>query len=71
MSQGVRLRAAGLATSLLFVITFSLCVGFDLLFPSHADVSDVGPAPPGLRVVELEVSCLVSRRVTAMAGSSC
>ena len=36
MNQGISLRAAGLATSLLLAITFSLCVAFDLLFPSHA-----------------------------------
>ncbi|MBI3772744.1 MAG: hypothetical protein HY272_08615 [Gammaproteobacteria bacterium] len=34
--KGLSLVAAGHATSLLFVITFVLCVGFDLAFPSHA-----------------------------------
>ena len=36
MTQGISLRAAGLSTSLLLAITFTLCVAFDLLFPSHA-----------------------------------
>jgi hypothetical protein len=36
MSQGICLRAAGLATSLFLAIAFSLCVAFDLWFPSHA-----------------------------------
>ena len=36
MSQGICLRAAGLATSLLLAIAFSLCVAFDLWFPSQA-----------------------------------
>jgi len=30
------LAAVGHATSLFLVITFALCVGFDLLFPEHA-----------------------------------
>lgn len=36
MRPGLSLRAFGHATSLLLAITFVLCVGFDLLFPSHA-----------------------------------
>ena len=36
MNQGISVRAAGLATSFLLAITFSLCVAFDLLFPSLA-----------------------------------
>jgi 2TM family of unknown function (DUF5676) len=36
VSTGISLRAAGHATSLLLAITFTLCVGFDLLLPSHA-----------------------------------
>ena len=36
MSQGISLRAAGLATSFFLAIAFSLCVAFDLWFPSHA-----------------------------------
>ena len=36
MSQGISLKAAGLATSFFLAITFSLCVAFDLWFPSHA-----------------------------------
>lgn len=34
--KGLSLTAVGHATSLLFVITFSLCVAFDLAFPEHA-----------------------------------
>ena len=36
MSQGISLRAAGLATSLFLAITFTLCVIFDLCFPAQA-----------------------------------
>jgi len=36
MKQGISLKAVGHATSLFLAITFSLCVAFDLLFPSHA-----------------------------------
>jgi hypothetical protein len=35
MSQGISLRAAGHATSLMLAISYCLCVGFDLLFPAH------------------------------------
>ena len=36
MSRGISIRAAGLATSLFLAITFSLCVAFDVCFPSQA-----------------------------------
>ena len=36
MTRGISLYAFGHATSLFLAITFSVCVGFDLLFPSHA-----------------------------------
>lgn len=36
MNKGVSLLAVGHATSLFLVITFVLCVAFDLLFPEHA-----------------------------------
>lgn len=36
MRQGLSLIAVGHATSLLLAITFTLCVVFDLLFPSYA-----------------------------------
>jgi hypothetical protein len=36
MKQGLSLVAIGHATSLLLAITFTLCVGFDLLFPDYA-----------------------------------
>ena len=36
MSQKLSLLAVGHATSLFLAITFTLCVGFDLLFPEHA-----------------------------------
>jgi len=34
--QGLSLPGVGHATSLLLAISFTLCVGFDLLFPEHA-----------------------------------
>jgi hypothetical protein len=36
MKSGISLSAVGHATSILLAITFAVCVGFDLLFPSHA-----------------------------------
>ena len=36
MNQRISLLAVGHATSLFLVISFTLCVGFDLLFPEHA-----------------------------------
>jgi len=36
VNQGISLRAAGLATSLFLAIAFTLCVVFDLCFPSRA-----------------------------------
>jgi len=36
MNQRISLVAVGHASSLFLAITFTLCVGFDLLFPEHA-----------------------------------
>ena len=36
MTRGISLVAVGHATSLFLVITFTLCVAFDLLFPGRA-----------------------------------
>ena len=36
MKQGLSLTAFGHATSIFLASAFALCVGFDLLFPSHA-----------------------------------
>ena len=36
MKRGISFAAFGHATSLFLAITFVLCAGFDLLFPSHA-----------------------------------
>ncbi len=36
MKQSLSLVAVGHATSVLFVVSFVLCVGFDLLFPQYA-----------------------------------
>jgi hypothetical protein len=36
VSQRISLLAVGHATSLFLAITFTLCVGFDLLFPEYA-----------------------------------
>lgn len=35
-TQGISLLGVGHATSLMLAISFTLCVGFDLLFPNHA-----------------------------------
>lgn len=36
MDTRLSLLAAGHATSLFLAISFSICVGFDLIFPEHA-----------------------------------
>jgi len=36
MSTQLSLKATGNASSLFLAISYSLCVGFDLLFPEHA-----------------------------------
>ena len=36
MNQRISLVAVGHATSLFLATTFTLCVGFDLIFPEHA-----------------------------------
>jgi hypothetical protein len=36
MKPGISLSAVGHATSIFLAITFAVCVGFDLMFPSHA-----------------------------------
>lgn len=36
MKHGLSLYAVGHASSLFLVITFALCVAFDLIFPGHA-----------------------------------
>ena len=36
MKHGISFSAFGNATSLFLAITFTVCVGFDLLFPAHA-----------------------------------
>lgn len=36
MLRGLPFKGVGHATSLFLVISFVLCVGFDLLFPAHA-----------------------------------
>lgn len=36
MKKGISIVAVGHASSLFLVISFSLCVAFDLLFPDHA-----------------------------------
>ena len=54
MKQGISLKAVGHATSLFLAITFSLCVGFDLLFPAHAHVRVLAKTAPWFRVDQLE-----------------
>ena len=36
MKPGLSLPAVGNATSVFLAVTFAVCVGFDLAFPSHA-----------------------------------
>src|SRR6516165_3748134 len=49
MRQGLSLAAVGHATSLFLAIAFSLCVAFDLLFPSHAMFKAWQDLLPGFR----------------------
>jgi len=47
MSNRISLVAVGHATSLFLVITFTLCVAFDVLFPEHAMYSSWQKLLPG------------------------
>ncbi len=49
MKHGIHLAAVGHATSLFLAITFVLCVGFDLLFPSAAMYHAWQSLLPGFR----------------------
>jgi hypothetical protein len=49
MRQGLSLAAVGHATSLFLAIAFVLCVGFDVLFPSHAMFKAWQDLLPGFR----------------------
>lgn len=58
MKQGISLKAAGHASSLFLVITFSLCVAFDLLFPAHAMYGSWQKLLPGFEWISLGSFCL-------------
>ena len=58
MKQGLSLAAVGHATSLFLVITFVLCVGFDLLFPSHAMFKTWQGLLPGFQWISWWSFCL-------------
>ncbi len=47
MNQRMSLSAVGVATSTLFLITYLLCVGFDLLFPELAMLQALLALLPG------------------------
>jgi hypothetical protein len=47
MKSGISLTAVGHASSLFLAITFTLCIGFDLLFPEHAMYSAWQKLLPG------------------------
>jgi len=58
MNRGISLRAFGQATSLFLVITFALCVGFDLLLPSHAMYQSWQRLLPGFTWISWSSFCL-------------
>ena len=57
MRVGISVTAAGNATSLFLAITFSLCVAFDLLFPSHAMYSAWVRLLPGFEWLNWKSFC--------------
>lgn len=58
MSRGISLWAVGHATSLFLAITFTLCVGFDLLFPAHAMYQAWQRLLPGFTWISLASFCI-------------
>jgi len=49
MNRRLSLTAIGHATSLFLLITFIVCVGFDLMFPDHAMYEAWQPLLPGFK----------------------
>ena len=58
MTRGISLYAVGHATSLFLAITFALCVGFDLLFPSHAMYQAWEKLLPGFTWISVGSFCM-------------
>ena len=58
MTRGISLYAVGHATSLFLAITFTLCVGFDVLFPSHAMYHAWQKLLPGFTWISLGRFCV-------------
>ena len=58
MKQGLSLTAIGHATSLFLAITFALCAGFDLLFPTHAMFKTWQGLLPGFQWISWWGFCL-------------
>jgi len=54
MSRRISLSAVGHATSLFLLITFILCVGFDLMFPDHAMYEVWAKLLPGFKWLSWE-----------------
>lgn len=54
MSTGISIKAAGHATSLFLVIAYSLCILFDLMFPSQAMYSAWVKLLPGFEWLTLK-----------------
>jgi hypothetical protein len=53
MKQGLSLTAFGNATSIFFASAFTLCVGFDLLFPAHAMFRAWQDLLPGFQFIDV------------------
>jgi hypothetical protein len=49
MKQGLSLTAVGHATSLLFAITFLLCIAVAVVFPAHTMAQSLQELLPGFR----------------------
>lgn len=54
MRTGISLSAVGHATSIFLAITFAICVGFDLLFPSHAMYQSWQKLLPGFEWITMK-----------------
>ena len=54
MRSGISLFAVGHATSIFLAITFAVCVGFDLLFPSHAMYQSWQKLLPGFEWISVK-----------------
>jgi len=68
MKHRISLLAVGHATSLLLMISFILCVGFDFLFPEHAMYQAWQKLLPGFEWISWKSFFLAPLKAMVMVG---